>query len=274
MNRPLSLEAPPAAEQASIFRSEAEALEAARALAAAPAEAAGGLEAGGWGAAGVPQAFGGLGASWRTQAEILRLLATADLTAARRLQRHGAALARAFESAEEPRKASLAAEALAGRLLEEAPSGPELPAEEILAAAADLGGAEAALEAAARFVREKARPWVDSGVAQASEDPHLIQEFGRLQIDLEAARALLDQAARALDAGAEASLAAAQARILAHEIAVETGEKLFELAGSAATRSGPNLGRFWREARLQAPQPPIRERLGRLGRLALEAARS
>ena len=58
----------------------------------------------------------------------------------------------------------------------------------------------------------------------------------------DAARLLDDLAAGEVteDASARASVAVAEAKILTSEIALNAAEKLFELAGSAATRAGLN----------------------------------
>ena len=73
------------------------------------------------------------------------------------------------------------------------------PLAQILHAAIDAGIARGAFEDTLRFVRERARPWVDSGVDKASADPLTIHEIGRLAIRLHAAEALLERAGRVLD---------------------------------------------------------------------------
>ena len=157
------------------------------------------------------------------------------------------------------------------------------PVSQLIQAAIDSGIAIGALDEAIRFVREQSRPWVDSGVERAQDDPHLIADVGRLQIDLWAARAVLHDAARLLDdlaagevtedASARASVAVAEAKILTSEIALNAAEKLFELAGSAATRAGPNLGRIWRNARVHTLHDPLRWKYHLLGNWHLNGAR-
>ncbi|ATQ56037.1 SfnB family sulfur acquisition oxidoreductase [Paracoccus yeei] len=157
------------------------------------------------------------------------------------------------------------------------------PVSQLIQAAIDSGIANGALDEAIRFVREQSRPWVDSGVERAQDDPHLIADVGRLQIDLWAARAVLHDAARLLDdlaagevtedASARASVAVAEAKILTSEIALNAAEKLFELAGSAATRAGPNLGRIWRNARVHTLHDPLRWKYHLLGNWHLNGAR-
>ncbi len=155
------------------------------------------------------------------------------------------------------------------------------PTSQLLQAAIDQGIAEAAVADAQRFVRERARPWVDSGVQHAHDDPYLIADFGRLQIDLHAAREVLrgtgelfdELAARAAVAGgahtaedsARASVAVAEAKVLTTRIALEASEKLFELAGSSATRAAHNLDRHWRNARVHTLHDPVRWKLHLIG---------
>ncbi|UFM67385.1 SfnB family sulfur acquisition oxidoreductase (plasmid) [Paracoccus sp. MA] len=156
------------------------------------------------------------------------------------------------------------------------------PVSQLIQAAIDSGIAIGALDEAVRFIRDKSRPWVDSGVARAQDDPYVIGDIGRLQVDLWAARAVLHDAARLLDdiaagevtaeASARASVAVAEAKILTTEIALNAAEKLFELAGSAATREGPNLGRIWRNARTHTLHDPVRWKHHLLGNWHLNGA--
>lgn len=103
------------------------------------------------------------------------------------------------------------------------------------------GIAEAAIDDAITFVREKSRPWIEANVDRASDDPYVIADIGRLKLELHAAEALLRKAARVLDevnaapidaaSAARASIAVAEAKVLTTEIALQASEKLFELAG-------------------------------------------
>ncbi|MFG6082717.1 SfnB family sulfur acquisition oxidoreductase [Paracoccus litorisediminis] len=156
------------------------------------------------------------------------------------------------------------------------------PVSQLVQAAIDSGIAIGALDQAIAFVRDKARPWVDSGVSRAQDDPYIIADIGRLQIDLWAARAVLHDAARllndiaagevTLESSARASVAVAEAKILTSEIALNAAEKLFELAGSAATRAAPNLGRVWRNARVHTLHDPLRWKYHLLGNWHLNGA--
>ncbi len=157
------------------------------------------------------------------------------------------------------------------------------PTSQLLQAAIDQGIAEAAVADAQRFVRERSRPWIDSGVQHAHDDPYVIADVGRLHIDLHAARevlretgALFDtlaaQGTLSADDSARASVAVAEAKVLTTRIALQASEKLFELAGSSATRTAPNLGRHWRNARVHTLHDPVRWKLHLVGNYRLNGA--
>ncbi|MEV7005876.1 SfnB family sulfur acquisition oxidoreductase [Streptosporangium sp. NPDC051022] len=158
--------------------------------------------------------------------------------------------------------------------------GPQLhgAVAQLLHTAIDAGIAAAALAEAAEFVRTRSRPWFESGHETAAEDPLLIQRFGELDIRLRAAEALLATAARAVDAAAErltddtaaaASVAVAAAKVFAGTTAVETGDALFELAGTRSALDGLNLHRFWRDARTHTLHDPARWKVQHIGRYLL-----
>ncbi len=153
------------------------------------------------------------------------------------------------------------------------------PVSQLLQATIDAGIAEAALADALDFVRQHARPWVDANVSRASDDPHLLHIVGRLQIELDAALEVLDQAAQTLDclvatpvtaaSSAEASIAVAHAKVLTTEAALRNAERLFELAGSSATRARHHLDRHWRNARVHTLHDPVRWKYHAIGNYAL-----
>ena len=64
---------------------------------------------------------------------------------------------------------------------------------QIIQAAVDAGIARAALDETIDFVRTKSRPWVDSGLDHAWQDPYTIQAVGDLRLRLNAAEALLEK---------------------------------------------------------------------------------
>ena len=120
---------------------------------------------------------------------------------------------------------------------------------------------------ARRFVRERSRPWIDSGVERASDDPLTLELFGKLALQLHAAEALVERAGRRVDAAvkestaqtvATASIAVAEARAATTEIALQASTRLIELAGTQATLAEHTLDRHWRNARTHTLHDPVR----------------
>ncbi|MFC8347492.1 SfnB family sulfur acquisition oxidoreductase [Streptomyces sp. NPDC057280] len=162
--------------------------------------------------------------------------------------------------------------------------GPQLhgAVAQLLHAAIDAGIAGGALAEAAEFVRTKSRPWFESGVETAAEDPLLIQRFGELALQVRSAEALLREAGRVVqaaqadltdDSAAEASIAVAAAKVQAAQAAVEVGSALFEVAGTRAALNSLNLHRHWRDARTHTLHDPTRWKIQHIGRYVLNGTR-
>ncbi|OWV80888.1 SfnB family sulfur acquisition oxidoreductase [Rhizobium sp. R634] len=138
---------------------------------------------------------------------------------------------------------------------------------QIIHAGIDLGIARAAFAETLDFVRTKSRPWMDSGLDRASDDPLTIAKVGQIAIRLEAATALVERAGHKVDAAqvetteqkvVEATLAVAAAKVLTTEVALEASNTLFELAGTSSVQTGLNLDRHWRNARTHTLHDPVR----------------
>ena len=132
------------------------------------------------------------------------------------------------------------------------------PFAQLLHASIETGIARTAFEETLNRVRQ-ARPWIDSGVDQATDDPLTKFELGRVVADVRASEVLLKQAAYAVDAAkanptetsiAKASLDVAKARAHSTETALKASSKLIELAGSRGSQREDGLDRFWRNARV------------------------
>lgn len=141
------------------------------------------------------------------------------------------------------------------------------PITQIIQAAIDTGIAKGAIADTEAFVRDKARPWLESDRERAAEEPFLISEIGRLRLQLHAAEALLERAGRRIDVAlaepnrdsvAEATIAVAEAKVLSTEIALLAGSKLFELGGARSTLAEHGLDRHWRNARVHTLHDPVR----------------
>lgn len=149
---------------------------------------------------------------------------------------------------------------------------------QIIQVAVDVGIARGAIEETIEFVRTKSRPWVDSGLEHAWEDPYVKQAVGDLTLRLHAAQALQARAGRLIDAAvanpteasvATAQVATAEAKVLSTEIAISATNKLFELAGTRSTLAEHNLDRYWRNARVHTLHDPVRWKYAILGDYAL-----
>jgi len=152
------------------------------------------------------------------------------------------------------------------------------PFAQILHAAIDQGIARAAFNDMLDFLRQRARPWPDSGVERASDDPLTLDRTGRLAARLAAGDALLEQAGAAVDVAqhspseesvARASIEVAKARAWTTDIALEAGNLLFELAGSRASLREYNLDRHWRNARTHTLHDPVRWKYPAIGNYVL-----
>ena len=132
------------------------------------------------------------------------------------------------------------------------------PIAQIMHAAIETGIARAAFEETLTRVRQ-ARPWIDSGVENATDDPLTKLELGRIIADVRATELLLKQASQSIDLArpqptveniAKASLDVAKVRAHSTETALKASSKLIELAGSRGSQRADGLDRFWRNARV------------------------
>jgi alkylation response protein AidB-like acyl-CoA dehydrogenase len=144
-----------------------------------------------------------------------------------------------------------------------------------------VGIAEGALEEARRYATQHGRPWVNSGVDNAVDDPYLIQRFGEMRLKTLSAQALATRAAHALEDAwrkgtaldaqerGRVALATSEAKILAHRAALDVSENLFDACGARATDAALGFDRFWRNARVHTLHDPVDYRVRDVGRYAL-----
>ena len=152
------------------------------------------------------------------------------------------------------------------------------PFAQIMHAAIDQGIARAAFNDMLDFIRTRARPWPDSGVTNAADDPLLIDRVGQMAARLEAGEALLEEAGEAVDEAqrqpdaatvAEASVQVAAARGWTTECSLAAANLLFELSGTRAALSEHNLDRHWRNARTHTLHDPVRWKYPTIGNYVL-----
>lgn len=132
------------------------------------------------------------------------------------------------------------------------------PFAQLLHASIETGIARGAFEATLLQVQQ-ARPWIDSGVDKATDDPLTLLQLGRSGADVRAVEVLLKYAAETIDAArpnpteqnvAEASLAVAAVRALSTEVALKVSSQLIELAGSRGSQRDKGLDLYWRNTRV------------------------
>ena len=145
-----------------------------------------------------------------------------------------------------------------------------------------LGIAIGAQSQARHHARTRARPWVSSGVAHATDDPFMLNRFGELRVQVAASNALADRAANALDLAfargsslsalerAEVSVAVAEAKVVAHRAGLYASQELFEVVGARGTASAMGFDRFWRNVRTHTLHDPLDYKLNMLGTLGAQ----
>ncbi|MCA2216594.1 acyl-CoA dehydrogenase family protein [Jidongwangia harbinensis] len=141
---------------------------------------------------------------------------------------------------------------------------------QLVHAAIEVGIAGGALRDTREYLRTRARPATEAvryGAADVAGDPHVLHRYGRLDVRVRAAEALLARAAADLDeiglvpadaaAAARGSLSVAAAKAFGSEVAVEAGSELFALAGASAADERWDLHRHWRNARTHSVHDPV-----------------
>jgi SfnB family sulfur acquisition oxidoreductase len=146
---------------------------------------------------------------------------------------------------------------------------------QVLHAAVDVGIARGALEEAARHLGTRSRVWFEADVERAVDEPHAVAAFGRLQVRVRAAEALLADAARRLDEAAAdpeparitaARLGVAEARACGAETALAVASEALDALGASAADERYGLDRHWRNARTHTLHDPTRWKHVHLGR--------
>lgn len=135
----------------------------------------------------------------------------------------------------------------------------------LLHGAIQAGIARDALEDGIQFVRRQARQHAEvvaeGGARQVIDDPLVQHEVGRLATRVRAAELLIAQASYVIDQArrpgavvtetiaGDAWICMGEAKAYAAEVAVDTANDIFALAGSSAANEELNLSRHWRNAR-------------------------
>jgi SfnB family sulfur acquisition oxidoreductase len=145
---------------------------------------------------------------------------------------------------------------------------------QIIHTAIDVGIAEAALAEAGDLVSRYARPYWETGFEKATQDPDVISLFGRLRVQLDAATALLNDAAKKLDRAEidkrrdnvdAARLAVAGAKAFISELVLSLTTAIFDVGGASGADARFGLDRHWRNARTHTLHDPARWKYRHIG---------
>ena len=110
-----------------------------------------------------------------------------------------------------------------------------------------LGVAEGAFEEATNYTKNVSRPWLTSGVEQATRDPYTIRQYGDLFVGLKASEALAQNAVDALQEAwekewslteqerGECGIMIATAKVSVAKTALEVTNRMLEVMGARAT---------------------------------------
>jgi alkylation response protein AidB-like acyl-CoA dehydrogenase len=144
-----------------------------------------------------------------------------------------------------------------------------------------LGIAQGAFEAALLYTRTTTRPWLTSGVKSAMEDPYILQHYGNMWVDLQAAKSLTDQAGELLQASweqewaltaeqrGESALAIATAKVATTRVGLDITNRIFEVMGARSTSAQYGFDRYWRNLRTFTLHDPMDYKVRDLGNWAL-----
>jgi alkylation response protein AidB-like acyl-CoA dehydrogenase len=141
-----------------------------------------------------------------------------------------------------------------------------------------LGIAQGALAAAKGYTTTNSRPWIESGVERAVDDPYTLQSYGNMHIDLQAATLLADRAGElvqqawaqeeALTAAerGDCAIAVSTAKAFITKAGLEITSKIFEVMGTRSTAAGYGFDRYWRNLRVFSLHDPVEYKIRTVGR--------
>ncbi|MEH1768583.1 MAG: acyl-CoA dehydrogenase family protein [Nostoc sp.] len=144
-----------------------------------------------------------------------------------------------------------------------------------------LGIAQGAFEAAKTYTSTNTKPWLTSGVESATQDPHIVQHFGKIWVELQAAKSLTEQAGELLQAAweeewsltaeqrGECALYVATAKVAATKVGLDITNRIFEVMGARATTAKYGFDRYWRNLRTFTLHDPVDYKIQEIGNWAL-----
>lgn len=140
-----------------------------------------------------------------------------------------------------------------------------------------LGIAEGALQQAAEYHREFGRPWPESGLESALDDPYHRLLAGELSSELAAGIALAEKAAvhyqLALEQGdaitteqwGELTVLIDQAKVIATKVSLRVTQDVFDITGGRSTANKYGFDVYWRNVRTHTLHDPVAYRTREVG---------
>jgi alkylation response protein AidB-like acyl-CoA dehydrogenase len=145
-----------------------------------------------------------------------------------------------------------------------------------------LGLAEGAFAEARGYTLAQTRPWIAAtGIESASQDPYILEHYGRFFAHLQAAQALTDIAGQSLQRAWESgeaitdnqrgrcSIDIAAAKATTTKVGLEITSEMFEVMGARAAAAPARLDRYWRNLRTHTLHDPVDYKFRELGDWAL-----
>ena len=130
-----------------------------------------------------------------------------------------------------------------------------------------------ALKAAIPYINERSRPWAQSGVTKAAEDPMILRAFGELASDLSAAWAATRQCGPLLDAFERGELSRGQlampisaAKSAASRAAMNATGRIHEMMGTGSLAGASGYDYWWRNARTLSLHDPVEWKSHEIGK--------
>lgn len=144
-----------------------------------------------------------------------------------------------------------------------------------------LGIALGAFQAAKEYTRTSTRAWLTSGVDQATDDPYILQHYGEIWMNLEAAILLTDRATALVQTAwekqetltaterGECAVQIATAKAFVTQVGLEVTSKIFEVMGARSTTARYGFDRYWRNLRTFTLHDPVDYKIKAIGNWAL-----
>ncbi len=144
-----------------------------------------------------------------------------------------------------------------------------------------LGIAEGALAGAKQYTVTQTKPWITSGVDSATQDPYILNHYGNLWAELQAAISFADKVASQVQQAwdkevnltfkerGEVAVSVFAAKAFATRVALNLTTGIFEVMGTRSTGSKYGFDRYWRDLRTFTLHDPIDYKLRDIGNWVL-----